>query len=121
MYVQYVGVDNSAGSRTYSFHVINPPQAAREFTVEVESEEFGADRLKFQDGPGISYARLQRVLDEETQELRAEAHLRIDDRDVREYRARHYPPAKLRKTMDAVPGIPPGSSPPAKDFQNRGY
>jgi len=77
--------------------------------------------LKFQDGPGISYARRQRELEGETQESRAEAPLRIEDRDVREYRAHHDPPPKLRKTTDAVPGVPPGSSPPDKHFQNRGY
>ena len=82
MYIQYVGVGNSVGSRIYTFHVINPPQEAREFTVKVRSEEFSADRLKFQDGPGISSARLQRELKGKTQESRAEAELCIEEQDV---------------------------------------
>ena len=120
MYIQYVGVDNSVGSRTYSFHVIEPPQVAREFTVKVRSEEFSADRLKFQDGPGISSARLQRELKGETQEARAEANLRIDERDVREYRAMHYPPKKPSHATDRAPDSHE-SSPPRKHFQDRGY
>jgi len=121
MYVQYVGVDNSAGSRIYAFHVINPPQETREFTVKIRSEEFSADRLKFQDGPGISSARLQRELKGETQESRAEANLCIEEWDVREYRAQHYPHTKPAGATDRAPRIPLASPPPEKHFQNRGY
>jgi hypothetical protein len=78
MYIQHAGFSIVASFRVYSFDVIDPPAPAREFTVKVGSEEFGADRLKFQDGPGISYARLQRELEGETQASRAEAHLRIE-------------------------------------------
>jgi CheY-like chemotaxis protein len=121
MYIQYVGVDNSAGARTYTFHVINPPQGTREFTVKVRSEEFSADRLKFQDGPGISSARLQRELKGETQELRAGTNLRIDELDVREYRAQHYAPKKSPRATDEAPVNSHESSPPGRHFQNRGY
>lgn len=121
MYIQYVGVDNSVGSRIYSFHVINPPQDAREFTVKVRSEEFSADRLKFQDGPAISSARLQRELNGESQELRAALNLGIDEQDVREYRAVHYPPKKLWHAPDKAPGNSHESSPPDRHFQDRGY
>ena len=121
MYIQYVGVDNSVGSRTYTFHVINPPQDSREFTVKVRSEEFSADRLKFQDGPAISSARLQRELNGETQELRAEENLGINEQDVREYRALHYPPKKPSHAPDRAPDSSHESSPPGKHFQDRGY
>jgi CheY-like chemotaxis protein len=121
MYVQYVGVDKSAASRIYTFHVINPPQEAREFTVKVRCEEFDADRLKFQDGPGISSARLRRELKEETQGSRAGADLCIEERDVREYRAQHYPQTKSAGATDKGPRIPPALPPHEKHFQNRGY
>jgi hypothetical protein len=121
MYIQYIGVDNSVSSRTYSFQVIDPPRGTREFTVKVRSEEFCPGRLRFQDGPGISSARLQRELKGETQESLAETDLRIEEQDVREYRAHHYPQPKLPKATDAVPGFPPGLSPPERHFQNRGY
>lgn len=120
MYIQYVGVDSSAASRIYTFHVINPPQEPREFTVKVQSEEFSVGRLKFQDGPGISSARLQRELNGETQESRAGASLYIEEQDVREYRAQHYPRPKSAGTADKAPWIP-HESPPPKHLQNRGY
>ncbi len=85
MYVQYLGVSNSAGSRIYTFHVLDPPREMREFSVKIRSEEFCPGRLKFQDGPGISSARLQRELNEETQESRAEAHLCLEEVDIRLY------------------------------------
>lgn len=121
MYIQYVGLDNSVSSRVYTFHVIDPPRETREFTVTVRSEEFCPGRLRFQDGPGISSARLQRELIGETQESRAEADLSIAEQDVREYRAQHYTQQKHPKATDAGPGFPPRSSPPNKHFQNRGY
>jgi hypothetical protein len=121
MYVKYLGVANSAGSRIYTFHVIDPPHEIREFSVKIPSEEFSPGRLKFQDGPGISSARLQRELKVETQESRADANLGVEEQDVREYRAQHYPEQKPLKRSDAKSGLPPVSSPPARHFQNRGY
>lgn len=94
MYIQYVGFDNVVSSRTYTFHVIDSSSESREFTVKVQAEAFREDALKFQDGPGICFARLQRELDGETPESRAEAHLGIGERDILEYRAHHYPPKK---------------------------
>jgi len=121
MYVQYVGEENSADSRIYSFHVINPPQVARDFTVRVRSEEFHSDRLKFQDGPGISSARLRRELKEETQDLRAKADLCIEEQDVREYRAQHYPHTRSTGTTERGPRIEHAPPPHEKHFQKRGY
>jgi ActR/RegA family two-component response regulator len=121
MYMPYVGLNNSAGSRIYTSHVIDPPRERREFTVKIQSEEFRPGRLRFQDGPGISSARLQQELKVETQESRAEPHMRIEEHEVREYRAQHYPQQKLPKATDVVPGLPPGSSPANKHFQDHGY
>lgn len=119
--MQYVGVDNSLASRTYSFHVIDPPHKTREFTVRVRSEEFSPGRLSFQDGPGISSARLHRELKRETQESLAEAALCIDELDVQAYRAEHYPHKKVPATPDRAPGISHESPSPDKHSQNRGY
>jgi hypothetical protein len=119
MYVQYIGVDKSASSRIYTFHVIDPPQEARNFTVKVRSEEFCTDRLKFQDGPGISSARLQRELKGETQDSRAEADLCIEEQDVREFRAQNYPHTKSADITDRGPRIPSAPPPHEKYFQKR--
>lgn len=121
MYIQYTGFNIVSSFRVYNFDVIDPPAAAREFTVKVPFEDFCPERLRFQDGPGIGSARLQRELKGETLESRAEFDLRIEEQDVREYRAQHYTQQKLPKAKDAVPGLPSGSSLPNQHSQNRGY
>ena len=92
MYIQYVGFEVAASSRIYAFHVINAPDAARDFTVTVQSQAFRPDGLKLQDGPGICFARLDQELQGHTQESPAECHLMIGERDIKEYLEQHHPP-----------------------------
>jgi hypothetical protein len=91
MYIQYVGFNVAAGSRIYTFRVMDNPRADRTFTVRVEPEAFIAARLKLQDGPAICFARLKQELKDETQESRAGNNLSIEDHDIREYWERHHP------------------------------
>ena len=97
MYIQYLGFNVAASSRIYNFDVIDKAEEAREFTVKVESETFRSAHLKFQDGPGICFERLEQELERETRESRAAAHLRIGKRDIREYFEGHYPRKPLAK------------------------
>ncbi len=96
MYIQYVGFNVAASSRTYNFDVIDT-QEAREFTVKVQSKAFRPARLELQDGPGICFERLEQELERETQKSRAEAHLSIRERDIQEYLEGHYPRKPLAK------------------------
>ena len=121
MHIQFVGVDNSRASRTYTFHVIDLPHESRQFTVQVRSEEFRPGRLSFQDGPGISSERLQRELMAESQESLAQAELCIEAMDVQAYRAEHYPPKKVPTAPDRSPGLSHEPPPPGMHSQNRGY
>jgi hypothetical protein len=91
MYIQYAGFTLETDSRIYAFHVIHPPQEAREFTVNLQTNAFGSSLLKMQDGPGISMARLKRELDQETPESPAETSLCIGQSDIQEYVAKTYP------------------------------
>jgi hypothetical protein len=91
MYIQYAGFTLQTDSRTYTFHVIDPPEEAREFTVNVESKAFRSSALKIQDGPGISMARVKVELDRETREMPAVTTLRIGQRDIQEYVEKTYP------------------------------
>jgi len=91
MLIQYLGFDSSSHSRIYAFNVIDPPRATREFTVEVQAEEFGVSRLKFQDGPAVCAERLERELRFATIDLPAKASLHVGEQDIREYRTQHYP------------------------------
>ncbi len=99
--------------------MIDPPRETREFTVKVQAEASREDALKFQDGPAICFERLQRELDGETQESRAEAHLGIGAQDIQEYRAHHYPRKKTfgRNGQGARPALE--SSPPGKNSQRQ--
>jgi hypothetical protein len=106
LYIQYVGFDIAASSRIYTFHVIDMPHEARDFTVNVQYEAFRPDSLKLQDGPGICFARLARELGVETLESRVAADLSIGEPDIREYMERHYPrkpPAKKKEGSDVSP------------------
>jgi hypothetical protein len=100
MYIQYVGFDSAASSRIYTFHVIDTPREARDFTVNVKFEAFRPDCLKLQDGPGICFARLAKELGGETLESPTEARLSIGDPDIREYLERHYPRKPLAKKKE---------------------
>ena len=91
MYIQYVGFSLAAFSRIYTFNVIGAQNETREFTVNVPSEMLRSAPLHIQDGPGICFERLKQELDRETIEARAETHLRIGERDVREYLEKQYP------------------------------
>jgi hypothetical protein len=95
MYIQYAGFILETDARTYTFHVIDPPADAREFTVSVQAEAFRFPPFKFQDGPGICMVRLKQELGQETLESRAGVCLQIGQNDIREYVERNYPkPAK---------------------------
>jgi hypothetical protein len=91
MYIQYLGFDTDRSFRLYTFHVINPPSEAREFTVKVQSAAFGRNRLSLQDGPGICYARLGQALQGQTPESPADPCLIIGERDITDYLEHHHP------------------------------
>jgi hypothetical protein len=91
MYIQYVGFDTAASFRIYTFHVIDAPNAARDFTVKVRSEAFRPNRLSLQDGPGICYARLAQELRGQTPGSHAGACLIIEERDITDYLEQHHP------------------------------
>jgi hypothetical protein len=88
VYIQYVGFEVAASSRVYAFHVINAPDAARDFSVTVQSQAFRPDGLKIQDGPCICFERLDRELRGPASLV--ECHLMIGERDIKEYLEQHH-------------------------------
>jgi ActR/RegA family two-component response regulator len=94
MYIQFTGFKVAADSRIYSFHVLDATREAREFTVRIESDTNHWTSLKLQDGPGICFERLEKELSRETAASSTEDNLCISEQDIREYLARHNPPAK---------------------------
>jgi hypothetical protein len=114
--IQYVGFIVSPTFRTYNFHVIDAPGESRQFTVQVPSESFRLTPLKFQDGPSISFERLQHEIDTESQEVHAEADLNISGSDIQEYLDRHHPP-KLRKKERIASSFPANPLPSPVFFE----
>jgi hypothetical protein len=107
MYIQYVGFETAVSSRIYAFQVIDAPDAVRGFTVTVQSKAFRPDGLKLQDGPCICFARLGQELRGQTPELRAEAHLNIGERDIKEYLEQHHPRNTRGKKERSITGSTP--------------
>lgn len=103
MYIQYHGFSLEGTSRTYAYHVIDAPQGTREFTVEVQNTAFRSPPLRFQDGPGICYARLKLELDRETSEAPVERHLSITPSDIQEYVEKTYPKPVKRWSAGVKP------------------
>lgn len=105
MYIQYVGFETAASSRIYAFHVINAPEAARDFTVTIQSQAFSPGGLKLQDGPGICFARLDQELRRHPQESSPQCHLIIGEGDIKEYLGRHNPPKPHGKKEEIQPEV----------------
>ena len=91
MYIQYRGFSLGSASRIYAYQVVDAPQGAGEFTVDVANDAFRAPPFRIQDGPGICFARLKLELDRETSEAPAKPHLSITPSDIQEYVEKTYP------------------------------
>jgi hypothetical protein len=105
MYIQYSGFKVALNSRIYNFQVLDASREPREFTVRIHSDTNLWAALKLQDGPGICFERLERELGRETPAVCAELNLHIREQDIREYMARHSPPAKAHGHKD-LPELP---------------
>ena len=91
MYIQYVDqVQIAASSRIYAFHFANANADAREFMVTVQAEALRPVGLKLQDGPGICSARLSQEFRGEAEDSRAEVHLLVGNRDIKEDLGQHH-------------------------------
>jgi hypothetical protein len=90
--VQYVGFKAKAHVREYSFVVRRALNETSEFTLTIGNEAFGSRRVRFQDAPEICSLRLHQELavfgDHPPQ-----AHYRISETDLDNYRSSHAPRA----------------------------
>jgi hypothetical protein len=105
--IQFEGCTISTASRTYNFLVTDAPGQSRSFSVRVPSELFSGALLKFQDGPPISFERLQQEIGGETPELQAKANLNIGETDIQEYLDRHYPRKERKRGPTPRPAARP--------------
>jgi hypothetical protein len=90
--VQYVGFEAKALEREYSFVVRRASNETSEFTLTIGNEAFGARGVRFQDAPEICSLRLHREL-AVFGNRPPEAHYRISNSDLDDYRSAHAPKA----------------------------
>jgi hypothetical protein len=90
--VQYVGFEAKTLEREYSFVVRRASNEISEFTLTIGNEAFGARGVRFQDAPEICSQRLHRELAVFGNHP-PEAHYRISDSDLDDYRTAHAPKA----------------------------
>lgn len=62
MRIQYVGFSVVAAGREYSFRVAGEDNEERSVTVTIENANFLPGKLKYQEGPDISYRKLLSAL-----------------------------------------------------------
>jgi hypothetical protein len=86
--VQYVGFKAKAFVREYSFIVRRALAETSEFTLTILNEAFGSRRVRFQDAPEICALRLHRELAVFGNHP-PQAHYRISETDLDEYRSSH--------------------------------
>jgi len=90
--VQFAGFEVKALVRGYNFHVRQASSEIREFTLTIVNEAFNSRRVRYQDAPEICSLRLHREL--ATYSNRPpQAHYRISEIDLDEYRNAHAPKA----------------------------
>ncbi len=89
--VQYVGFEAKSLEREYSFVVRRALNETSEFTLTIGNESFGGG-VRFQDAPEICSLRLHRELAVFGNHP-PQAHYRISDTDLADYRSSHAPKA----------------------------
>ena len=88
--VQYVGFEAKALVREYSFIVRRALNEASKFTLTIANEAFGSRRVRFQDAPEICSLRLRHELAVFGNHP-PQAHYRICETDLDDYRSSHPP------------------------------
>lgn len=90
--VQYVGFEAKTLEREYSFVVRRALNEISEFTLTIQNSAFGARGVRFQDAPDICSLRLHRELAVFGNHP-PQAHYRISETDLEDYRTAHAPKA----------------------------
>ncbi len=99
-HVEYVGFTSSNNAREYRLRVKLGPDS-HEFILAIKNEAFLARRVRYQDGPGVCFFKLQKELADCADGLPA-LHLDVSDAELEEYRAAHTPKPPQRR-----PKVPP--------------
>ncbi len=98
---EYKGFTVNEATRDYALRVTTPGAEARDFTIAISNTAFLAQRVRYQDAPGICFLRLQREL-ALCPDLAA-ARLTVTDAELEEYRVANAPPPGTPRPKYPVP------------------
>ncbi len=99
MRIQYVRFEVVAGGREYAFRVTGEDGGDRVFAVIINNTQFLPGRLKYQEGPDITYRKLQGMLAVEHSESPLGLRQLVTESDITDYAVAG--PVKKRKWSDA--------------------
>jgi hypothetical protein len=94
MTIQFLGDEESSGTRVYAFRVVNTLQQERRFKLSVKTVLLEENRFKIQDLPDLCFTRLKRELSSETAERSAPLQMSVSDGELKKYIEEHYPPKR---------------------------
>jgi hypothetical protein len=102
--VEYVGFQNAELRREYRLRVRTGDQI-REYTVGIALAAFAGGRVRYQDGPEISFLKLSREL-EASGDAPSDADFTVSEDELAAYRSSH-PAAKNRLSKPSEPPAAP--------------
>jgi hypothetical protein len=109
--VEYVGFRTTSDHREYVLRC-RDGEGRREYTVGIAHEAFASGRARYQDGPAICYAKLEREL--QGPEPSQASHFEVSEADLVEFDKAHASPQKRRHKATA-PAAPDAAAPLAEE------
>ncbi|HET8648307.1 MAG TPA: hypothetical protein VFO85_22610 [Vicinamibacteria bacterium] len=107
--VEYLGFRTTADCREYLLRCRTGADR-KEYTVGIAHETFASGRAKYQDGPAICYAKLEREL--QAAEPAQTSHFEVSEEDLQAFQAAHASPQKKRhKAAPPAEGGEPAPEP----------
>lgn len=99
--VEYVGFRTTRDRREYLLRSHSGPES-RDYTVGIALDAFATGRVRLQDGPEISYLKLQREIAAAT-EAPAKGDFTVSDQELAGYREAHTPVRRQSPSSAAAP------------------
>jgi hypothetical protein len=95
-HVEYVGFTTRGTHRVYTLRIRRVAEEPEDFNVLIDSAAFLAKRVRYQDGPEISFLKLQKEL-LAANGGKPQRELAVTDSDLADYKAAHTPKPPQRR------------------------
>lgn len=94
-HVEYLGFKSNKSTREYTLRVRRVDDDDKDFTVVIDNNAFRDNRVRYQDGPEICFAKLQRELSSCADGSFPASKLKVSDAELDAYREAHTPKSRL--------------------------